>query len=61
MDLPNSGIEPESPALQVNSLPTELSGKPEIDGYPHPIDKETETQRGSQSARARSEQELELS
>ena len=29
-DLPNPGIEPGSPALQVNSLPTELSGKPLI-------------------------------
>ena len=28
MDLPNPGIEPGSPALQVDSLPTELSGKP---------------------------------
>ena len=28
MDLPNPGIEPESPALQADSLPTELSGKP---------------------------------
>ena len=27
-DLPNSGIKPESPALQVDSLPTKLSGKP---------------------------------
>ena len=27
-DLPNSGIEPTSPALQTDSLPTELSGKP---------------------------------
>ena len=27
-DLPDPGIEPGSPALQVNSLPTELSGKP---------------------------------
>ena len=26
-DLPNPGIEPESPALQVDSLPTELSEK----------------------------------
>ena len=26
-DLPNPGIEPGSPALQVDSLPTELSGK----------------------------------
>ena len=28
MDLPNPGIEPGSPALQADSLPTELSGKP---------------------------------
>ena len=27
-DLPNSGIEPGSPALQVDSLPAELPGKP---------------------------------
>ena len=27
-DSPNPGIRPESPALQVDSLPTELSGKP---------------------------------
>ena len=27
-DLPNQGIEPRSPALQADSLPTELSGKP---------------------------------
>ena len=27
-DLPNPGIEPSSPALQEDSLPTELSGKP---------------------------------
>ena len=27
-DLPEPGIELESPALQVDSLPTELSGKP---------------------------------
>ena len=27
-DLPNPGIEPRSPALQVNSLPTEPPGKP---------------------------------
>jgi len=26
-DLPNPGIEPRSPALQVDSLPTELQGK----------------------------------
>ena len=28
MDLPHPGLEVESPALQVDSLPTELSGKP---------------------------------
>ena len=28
VDLPNPGIEPGSPALQVDSLSTELSGKP---------------------------------
>ena len=28
VDLPNPGIEPGSPALQVDSLPGELSGKP---------------------------------
>ena len=28
MDLPDPGIEPGSPVLQVDSLPTELSGKP---------------------------------
>ena len=27
-DLPNPGIEPRSPTLQVNSLPTEPPGKP---------------------------------
>ena len=27
-DLPNPGIEPWSPALQADSLPTELGGKP---------------------------------
>ena len=27
-DLPNLGIEPRSPALQADSLPTELQGKP---------------------------------
>ena len=29
-DLPNPGIEPRSPALQADSLPTELRGKPQI-------------------------------
>ena len=28
-DLPNPGIEPRSPASQVDSLPAELSGKPD--------------------------------
>ena len=33
-DLPNPGIEPRSPALQADSLPTELSGNcPCV--YPH--------------------------
>ena len=27
-DLPDSGIEPESPALQADFLPSELPGKP---------------------------------
>ena len=27
-DLPNPGIEPGSPALQADSLPSELQGKP---------------------------------
>ena len=30
VDLPNPGIEQGSPALQADSLPAELSGKPEI-------------------------------
>ena len=30
-DLPNPGIEPESPTLQADSWPTELSGKPPSD------------------------------
>ena len=29
-DLPDPGIKPRSPALQVDSLPTELPGKPQI-------------------------------
>ena len=31
-DLPNPGIEPRSPALQVDSLPAEPPGKPGSDG-----------------------------
>jgi len=30
-DLPVPGIEPRSPALQADSLPTELRGKPSLD------------------------------
>ena len=29
-DLPNPGIEPGSPALHADSLPTELPGKPDF-------------------------------
>ena len=29
-DLPNLGSKPESPALQADSLPAELSGKPHL-------------------------------
>ena len=32
-DLPNPGIEPRSPALQADSLPSELPGKPKK-GFP---------------------------
>ena len=31
-DLPNPGIEPGSPALQADSLPTELQGSPYLEG-----------------------------
>ena len=34
-DLPDPGIELGSPALQVDSLPTELSGKPLNDSIAH--------------------------
>ena len=30
-DLPNPGIEPRSPTLQVDSLPSDLPGKPRVD------------------------------
>ena len=36
-DLPNPGIEPSSPALQADSLPTELQGKPTQDITPADI------------------------
>ena len=39
-DLPNPGIELGSPALQVDSLPTELSGKPQMPGSEHKINDE---------------------
>ena len=32
VDLPNPGIKPESPALQMDSLPAELPGKPKNTG-----------------------------
>ena len=33
MDLPDPGIEPGSPALQADSLSTELSGNPQLSEY----------------------------
>ena len=40
-DIPDQGIEPGSPALQADSLPSELSGKPledyKTDSCPHPV------------------------
>ena len=39
-DLPDLGIEPKSPALQEDSLPTELQGKPNIlDPFCHSVTK----------------------
>ena len=35
-DLPNAGIEPRSPALQADSLPSEPSGKPKNTGVSGP-------------------------
>ena len=40
MFLSNPGIEPGSPALQVDSLPTEFSGKPQMPGSGHKINDE---------------------
>ena len=34
-DLPNPGIEPQSPALRANALPTKLLGKPYFVCYYH--------------------------
>ena len=36
-DLPHPGIEPGSPALRADSLPSELQGKPHINIYPLPF------------------------
>ena len=36
-DLPNPGIEPRPPALQVDSLPAEPQGKPKNTGGGYPI------------------------
>ena len=36
VDLPDTGIKPGSPALQVDSLPTELSGKEMLNWFPIP-------------------------
>ena len=33
-DLPSSGIEPRSPAFQVDSLPAEPQGKPYVSNIP---------------------------
>ena len=35
-DLPNPGIEPRSPALQADALPSELPGKPIVSSYSPP-------------------------
>ena len=35
-DLPNPGIKPRSPILQVDSLPAESQGKPKNTGVPIP-------------------------
>ena len=49
-DLPNPGIEPRSPALQADSLPSEPPGKPNKVGtstyFPYFIGKNTKAQRG---------------
>ena len=36
-DLPNPGIEPGSPALQADSLPTNIQGKPILDKHMYQI------------------------
>ena len=36
-DLPNPGIEPGSPALQADSLPTKIQGKPILDKHMYQI------------------------
>ena len=40
-DLPNPGIEPRSPALQVESSPNELSGNPQYTKISQKICKES--------------------
>ena len=36
-DLPDPGIKPRSPALQTDSLPSELPGRPDFTLYPKAI------------------------
>ena len=37
MDLPNPGIEPRSPALQVDSLPAKPQGKPGEENFNYTV------------------------
>ena len=53
-DLPDAGIKPRSPALQVDSLPSELAGKPTIEYKGYNIIKDTDEQRGTQGECRRS-------
>ena len=46
VDLPDPGIEPGCPALQANSLPSELSGKPLKNLYLLPPKEEEITRKG---------------
>ena len=46
VDLPDQGIEPGCPALQANSLPSELSGKPLKNLYLLPPKEEEITRKG---------------
>ena len=49
--LPNPAIEPRSPALQADALPSESPGKPvgQHCCYSHFLDEETEAQRGQRT------------